>query len=302
MRDRRIAAWLVLAYPRSFREAVGPDFDLMVDAHTWWRMGDSNYSLATVERLAEAMAEHHIAWLEEPLPPDDHAAYLDAWINALNLPSVVFVGYDWGAALAFDWAARHPGRVRAVAFMEPIVRPLATTEFPEAARAMFAALRTPRVGERMVLQENIFIEQALAATVQRGLASDELQVYRQPYPTPESRRPMLAWPRMMPLDGQPAEVVVRIEAYDQWLATSDHVPKLLMTCPPGPGLMMTPGLIDWCRNHIAALELAELGPAGHHVPEDQSPAIADELVQWLLRHDLCEAPVAPRGGSVTEDA
>ena len=61
---------------RLMRKAVGPDFDLMVDAHTWWRMGDRSYSLATVEQLAQDMAAHRIAWLEEPLPPDDHAAYL----------------------------------------------------------------------------------------------------------------------------------------------------------------------------------------------------------------------------------
>ena len=61
---------------RLMRKAVGPDFDLMVDAHTWWRMGDSSYSLATVEQLASDMAAHHIAWLEEPLPPSDHAGYL----------------------------------------------------------------------------------------------------------------------------------------------------------------------------------------------------------------------------------
>jgi L-alanine-DL-glutamate epimerase-like enolase superfamily enzyme len=61
---------------RLMRDAVGPDFDLMVDAHTWWRMGDRSYSLDTVEQLARDMAGYHIAWLEEPLPPDDHAAYL----------------------------------------------------------------------------------------------------------------------------------------------------------------------------------------------------------------------------------
>jgi L-alanine-DL-glutamate epimerase-like enolase superfamily enzyme len=61
---------------RLMREAVGPDFDLMVDAHTWWRMGDRNYSLATVEQLARYMADYNICWLEEPLPPDDHAGYL----------------------------------------------------------------------------------------------------------------------------------------------------------------------------------------------------------------------------------
>src|SRR5690242_17421729 len=61
---------------RLMRKAVGPDIDLMVDAHTWWRMGDRSYDRATVERLAEAMADYDIAWLEEPLPPEDHAGYL----------------------------------------------------------------------------------------------------------------------------------------------------------------------------------------------------------------------------------
>jgi L-alanine-DL-glutamate epimerase-like enolase superfamily enzyme len=58
------------------RQAVGPDFDLMVDAHTWWRMGNRSYTLETIEGVAEAMAEYEIAWLEEPLPPDDHEGYL----------------------------------------------------------------------------------------------------------------------------------------------------------------------------------------------------------------------------------
>jgi len=61
---------------RQMRHWVGPDFELMVDAHTWWRMGDRSYSLETIEQLARQMAEYDIAWLEEPMPPDDHAAYL----------------------------------------------------------------------------------------------------------------------------------------------------------------------------------------------------------------------------------
>lgn len=58
------------------REATGALFDLMVDAHTWWRMGDRSYTYETIERLAEQFADYEIAWLEEPLPPDDHASYL----------------------------------------------------------------------------------------------------------------------------------------------------------------------------------------------------------------------------------
>jgi L-alanine-DL-glutamate epimerase-like enolase superfamily enzyme len=61
---------------RLMRQAVGPDFDLMVDAHTWWRMGDRSYTLETIENLARLMAEYNICWLEEPMPPDDHVAYL----------------------------------------------------------------------------------------------------------------------------------------------------------------------------------------------------------------------------------
>jgi L-alanine-DL-glutamate epimerase-like enolase superfamily enzyme len=60
---------------RLVRQAVGSDFDLMVDAHTWWRMGDRSYHLPMVEQLARYMADYEIAWLEEPLPPDDHDAY-----------------------------------------------------------------------------------------------------------------------------------------------------------------------------------------------------------------------------------
>ncbi len=60
---------------RLMRDAVGPDFDLMVDAHTWWRMGDLNYVQKTIDKLAEDLAQYNIAWLEEPLPPEDHAGY-----------------------------------------------------------------------------------------------------------------------------------------------------------------------------------------------------------------------------------
>ncbi|MBI3680993.1 MAG: mandelate racemase/muconate lactonizing enzyme family protein [Acidobacteria bacterium] len=60
---------------RRMRDATGGGFELMVDAHTWWRMGDRSYTPETVERLAQQMSEYDITWLEEPLPPDDHEAY-----------------------------------------------------------------------------------------------------------------------------------------------------------------------------------------------------------------------------------
>jgi len=217
---------------------------------------------------------------------DDHARYLDAWFDALELDDVVLVGQDWGASLAFDWAARNPGRVRGVAFMETIVKPMSWAEFPAAARSRFEAFRTPGVGEQLVLDQNVFLEQAFGVPVLRELSEQELEPYLRPYPTPESRRPVLQWARSMPLDGEPADVVGRIEKYDAWLATSPEVPKLLLTFDSSPTLMVGPEMAAWCAANIAALEIEHCGPAGHHAPEDQPEAIAAAVAGWADRNGL----------------
>jgi haloalkane dehalogenase len=217
---------------------------------------------------------------------DDHARYLDAWFDALGLDHVVLIGHDWGGALAFDWAARHPGRVRGIAFTETIVKPMSWEDFPAGARPLFESMRTPGVGEAMVLDQNAFIEQALPRTTAHGLSDEDLDVYRRPYPTRQSRMPLLQWPRAMPLDGEPADLVARISAYDEWLAASVDVPKLLLTFEPGPGTMMGTEIIDWCAAHMSGLETAAHGLAGHHTPEDQPEAIATSLVAWLDKHNL----------------
>ncbi|MFD5085824.1 haloalkane dehalogenase [Kitasatospora sp. NPDC058406] len=221
----------------------------------------------------------------------DQARYLDAWFDGLGLEDVVLVGHDWGGALAFDWAARHPGRVRGIAFTETIVKPMAWEEFPEGGRRLFRAIRTPQVGEAMILDDNAFVEQLLPGSVATPLSPADLDVYRRPYPTRESRRPLLQWPRSMPLDGEPADVVSRIRAYDRWLATSADVPKLLIAFAPGPGAMMGPEIVDWCAANIAGLDIEHSDAvAGHHTPEDQPLAIAAAIAAWADRHKLRRDP------------
>ncbi|GAB2718414.1 haloalkane dehalogenase [Kitasatospora kifunensis] len=232
---------------------------------------------------------------EVPYRFADHARYLDAWFDALGLDEVVLVGQDWGAALAFDWATRHPGRTRGAAFMETIIKPMTWAEFPAAGRSRFEAFRTPGVGEAMVLDQNAFIEDGLRHSVLNGLSEEDLAAYRKPYPTRESRRPMLEWPRAMPLDGEPADVVSRIEAYDEWLANSTDVPKLLLTFDTSPTLMIGEEMTAWCAANIANLEIAPCGPAGHHAPEDQPEAIATAITDWSTRHRLLSAQAPARG-------
>jgi haloalkane dehalogenase len=134
----------------------------------------------------------------------DHAAYLEAFLAELEIERPVLVGYDWGGSLALDWAARHPGHARGVVVMETFLRTMTWAEYPAGAVEFFRALRTPGAGERMALEENWFIETALRAT-NGGISDEDLAVYRKPYPDPASRRPLLAWPRQIPL----AEVAAR---------------------------------------------------------------------------------------------
>lgn len=141
----------------------------------------------------------------------------------------------------------------------------------------------------MVLEENVFIEQAFNAAVLTVMSEEDREAYRAPYPTVESRRPLLEWPRAMPLGGGPADVVARIEDYDAWLATSPSVPKLLMTFDSSPTLMIGPEMAAWCKDNIAALEVEHCGPAGHHAPEDRPEAITAAINDWAGRHGLTQA-------------
>ncbi|MGK3202896.1 haloalkane dehalogenase [Amycolatopsis sp. MEPSY49] len=214
----------------------------------------------------------------------DHARYLDAWFDALGLDDVVLVGHDWGGALAFDFAARHPGRVRGVAFFETIVKPMAWDDVSPQAADRTRKIRTPGVGEQLVLEENLFVRQAFTGGVRTPVA--DLGPYLAPFPTPESRRPVLAWARQLPLGGEPAEVVARVEAYDEWLATSTGTPKLLMTFEGSPTLLIGEKVARWCETTIAVLDVVACGEAGHHAQEDRPKEIAAEISAWLDRHGL----------------
>lgn len=215
----------------------------------------------------------------------DHARYLDAWFDRLGLEDVVLVGHDWGGALAFDWAARHPGRVRGVAFFETIVRTMSWSELGEAPRARAEAIRGPE-GEPLVLDRNFMVETAFTGGVLTPLGEEDMRPYLEPYPTRDSRRPLLEWARSMPLDGEPADVAERVGTYGGWLASSHEVPKLLLTFDSSPTLLIGPEMAAWCAANIAGLEVEHCGPAGHHAPEDRPEAIAAAINAWTERHGL----------------
>ncbi|HZM78783.1 MAG TPA: haloalkane dehalogenase [Candidatus Limnocylindrales bacterium] len=215
----------------------------------------------------------------------DHARYLDAWFDGLDLEQAVLVGHDWGGALAFDWAARHPHRVRGVAFFETIMRPMSWSELGEAPRKRTQTMRSPQ-GEQLILDQNFFIETAFTGGVLNPLSEQQMAPYLSPYPTRESRRPVLQWARSLPLDGDPADVTKRVEAYGTWLAASPDVPKLLLTFDSSPTLGITEQVATWCAANIAGLQIEHLGPAGHHATEDRPDAIGNAIARWTDRNKL----------------
>jgi haloalkane dehalogenase len=209
----------------------------------------------------------------------DHARYLDAWFEALGLTrNVTLVGHDWGSALAFHWARRHPDRVAGLVYMEAIVRPLTWGEWPEKARSIFQTMRSP-AGEEVVLQKNVFVERILPASVMRKLTGEEMERYRRPFRDPgESRRPTLTWPREIPIDGQPPDVVAVVAEYARWLERSD-VPKLFVNAEPGS--ILVGAQRDFCLGWPNQREVSL--PGLHFVQEDSPVAIGRAIAEFVAR-------------------
>jgi haloalkane dehalogenase len=207
----------------------------------------------------------------------EHRRYLDGLLEKLGVDSnVTLVIHDWGSALGFDWAYRHRDAVKAIAYMEAIVRPMSWDDWPEMIRPLFEGLRSD-AGEEMVLDNNLFVDRILPGSVLRGLEDDEMTVYRRPYVEPgESRRPTLTWPREIPLDGEPADVVEIVQAYSEWLPESPF-PKLFVNADPG-AILVGPQR-EFCRSFQNQKEVTVAGT--HFIQEDSPDEIGRAIAAWL---------------------
>jgi haloalkane dehalogenase len=205
--------------------------------------------------------------------------YLFALWDRLALgDKIVLVLHDWGSALGFEWAFRNRERVAGIVYMEAIVTPLTWDDWPENARRVFQGFRSGQ-GEDMVLVNNVFVERVLPASVIRPLSDNEMAAYRAPFANAgEDRRPTLTWPRMIPIDGEPADVVKTVEAYSAWLAGSD-VPKLFINADPGSILVGRQREI--CRRWPNQTEVTVKGR--HFIQEDGPDDIGEAVAAFVRR-------------------
>lgn len=246
-------AWRnILPYVQGFGRIIAPDLIGMGDSQKLPESGPGSYTFV------------------------EHRRYLDALLDALAVNSrVVFVGHDWGAALAFDWVRRHPEAVRGIAYMEAVIATSSWSEMSEIARARFQAMRSPQ-GEQLVLEQNSFIEFNLPRTVLRTLTDEEMNQYRRPFAEPgEARRPTLSWARQLPIEGEPADVSEIVTASASFLSQSS-IPKLLIQSVPG-----TQGSQKTAFNRTWPTQ-TEVSVRGHHTPQEDSPdEIGQAIANWL---------------------
>ena len=225
------------------------------------------------------------AKLPEPGPDTyrftTHRKYLAGFFDAVIGESepVTFVLHDWGSALGFDWANHHRDRVRGIAYMEAIARPVAGwEEWSAAATPIFQGFRSDK-GESMILDRNMFVERVLPGSVLRKLTEAEMAEYRKPFSKREDRWPTLTWPRQIPIAGEPADVAQIVSEYAQWLAESE-IPKLFVNAEPGAILI---GRVrDFCRSFENQTEVTVAG--SHFIQEDSGAAIGQAIAAWMKAH------------------
>ena len=207
----------------------------------------------------------------------EHRKYLFALLEQLGVTdNVTMVIHDWGSGLGFHWAHTHPEAVKGIAFMEAIVETRDSwDQFPDSAREMFQALRSP-AGEEMVLDKNLFVEALVPGSILRDLTEEEMNEYRRPFANAgEDRRPTLTWPRQIPIEGQPADVTEIVDAYLDWLGKTS-IPKLFVNADPG--VLITGAVRDRVRSWPNITEVTV--PGLHFIQEDSPDEIGAAVRDW----------------------
>lgn len=206
----------------------------------------------------------------------DHRHYLDGFMEELRLDAdLVLVGHDWGGALLFDWASRHPHSVAGIVYMETIVAPLEWEDWPESARKAFQAMRSD-AGEEMVLGRNFFVERIFPASVLKPLGTDVMEEYRRPFPNAATRAPTLRWPREIPIGGTPVDMVELVARYSTFMAETD-IPKLFVNADPGS--ILTGAQRELVRTWPNQREVTV--PGVHFIQEDSGPEIGRAIAEFV---------------------
>lgn len=212
---------------------------------------------------------------------DDHLKYLDGFIEALDLgDEITLVIHDWGSMLGFRWASLNPERVRAIAFMEAMVRSLSFRHLPAGIRPAMRLLRIPFFNWLLGGVANMFVKQMLPDLAYRPLSRAIRDHYEADYSTVRSRIAVRTFPREVPFDGFPKHSHDHVTAYIDWLAQSD---KPMLVLHGDDGVVIKAEELAWLEENIRHLEVVDLGPGKHFLQEAHPDAIGSAISSWFSR-------------------
>jgi haloalkane dehalogenase len=285
MNDVNLPKLSVLDSEMAYREAGSRDAPVALFLHgnptssfIWRKI------LPLVAPVAHCIAPDLIGFGQSGKPDiayrfEDHVRYLDAFLAKMGIGSAYLVVQDWGSGLGFHLAARRPEFVRGLAFME-FIRPIPTwDEFLRGspAREMFRKFRTPGEGEKLILENNAFVE-LMPGAIRRKLTEEEMAVYRAPFPTPESRRPTWRFPNELPIAGEPADVYATMERAHEALAASTY-PKLMFAAEPGA--LVPPAYAEDLAGKLKDCRFVKLGDGIHFLQEDHPETIGRSVAAFI---------------------
>ena len=213
------------------------------------------------------------------------AEYLHTFLDSLDLQEAILVIHDWGSCLGWHYARTRPERIAGICFMEAMTPPTlpasSYSSFKPEFEQFLRTVKTPGVGEKLIMQDNFFIDQFLANGSPNGpLPEETMAEYNRYYPTAESRKIVLDWPREIPVGGDPANVHAVMQDNADWLPTTTF-PKLMFHVEPGA--IITEETAAYLKDVLPNLESVFLGVGGHFPQEDHADAIGRGLAAWLQR-------------------
>tara|TARA_A100001011_G_scaffold253333_2_gene261610 strand:- start:584 stop:1453 length:870 start_codon:yes stop_codon:yes gene_type:complete len=204
--------------------------------------------------------------------------FLSSLLDELDLgKNINLVIHDWGSAMGFQYARENSDRIKSICFMEAIVMPLISWEqWPENARNIFQLMRSD-AGEEIVLEKNIFVERILLNDSAEGFTDEEKAEYIRPFKNAgEDRRPTLTWPRQIPIEGEPIEVVEEVGKNAEFHKNSD-IPKLFINAEPGS--ILTGDQREFVRTWANTKEITV---KGYHFIQEHSPNEIGEAIKDFL--------------------
>ena len=208
---------------------------------------------------------------------EDHYAYLEKFIEKLNLKNIILVVHDWGSGLGFNYANIHRGNIKGIAFMEALYKPMEWSDLPPDQRMAFKMMRTPFIGWIMISVANMFVKKMIPQMIVRKLTKKEFDYYKAPYPTIASRKPVRVWPMQIPLGGKPENVVEIVASYNKWLRET-VVPKICFYAHPG-AIIDEKG-VHYIRDNFPNTKMVAIGKGLHYIQEDNPHRIGEEIAKW----------------------